>query len=121
MQFEWYNPNLTTLAVSISKYGITFNSDCIETMGSPKYILLGFNEENKVIGAKPCENKIENSIEFLSKKRNGYIRIYNINFIRFIGNKINSDFVKIGIQKKYLSEWDKEQQTLYIFLEKPIE
>lgn len=125
MTFEWYKPKAGILMVSIANYGITFYNDVIEAMSSPDYITLGFDEANKVIGVKAF-NKVtdfnsDKKIKFAEKKRNSYVRICDRNFIRFIASK-TEDRIDIGTKpKKYLSEWDNEQEILYIYLEKRLE
>ena len=119
MNFEWYNPKKITLKVSISGHGITFYNDVAETMGSPEHIILGFNETNKVIAVKCCDKPEEDSLGFISKKRNNsYVRISDKNFIRFIQSRLSEDFDTSRKTKVFLSEWDEQAKTLYIFLQK---
>lgn len=120
MDFEWYYPNSKLLQVSIFDSGITFYNETVEVMGSPKYIILGYNEDNKIIGVRACENAEDNCIDFSIKKKNSYIRINDKKFIRFIESHLGETASFKGRQKKYPAKWDAENSTLYIFLEQPL-
>jgi hypothetical protein len=120
VDFEWYFPNSELLKVSISDTSITFYNETVEAMGSPKYILLGFNEDNKVIGVKACDTEEENSLAFSLKQKNSYIRINDIKFIRFIKSRLGEGYIEKSKQQKYSAKWDKDKGILYIFLDKPL-
>jgi len=120
VDFEWYYPNSELLKVSISDTSITFYNETVEAMGTPKYILLGFNEDNKVIGVKACETQVDNSLAFSLKQKNSYIRINDIKFIRFIKSRLGEGHIEKSKQQRYSAKWDKEKEILYIFLEKPL-
>lgn len=120
MDFEWYYPSSELLKVSISDTSITFYNETVEAMGSPKYILLGFNEDNKVIGVKACDTEEENSLAFSLKQKNSYIRINDKKFIRFINSRLEDGFNEKLKQEKYAAKWDKEKGFLYIFLDRPL-
>jgi hypothetical protein len=114
MNFEWYNPKTGAPVVSLANYGLTFSSGAVEVMGEPKFILLGFDDEGKILGVKPCE-------EFISKKRHGYVRISSRDFIRFLESRMPDGFKIEDKAAKYFTKWDKEARILKIFLEQPME
>lgn len=116
MNIEWYDPKKSPLKVSISSNCITFYNDTIEAMGLPEYIQIGFDEINKIIAVKCCSQKEENSIAFISKKRNSYVRIFNKNLIRFIKSGLSKNFGRDNRPQIYLSEWNDKQKILYIML-----
>lgn len=118
MTFEWYDPNKDVLRVSITQNGITFYKEVIEAMGSPEYILLGFNEDKKMIGVKICDKDHDNKIEFEAKRNNSYIRICDKKFIRFISSRANLNLDKKSRSRIYTALWDHELKILYIDLEK---
>jgi hypothetical protein len=118
MTFEWYNPKKDILRVSITNNAITFYKEVIDAMGSPEYILLGFNVDKKIIAVKVCGNDNENKIEFKSKRNNSYIRIFDKKFIRFIETKISENQIKKRNTKTYLASWNDDDQMLYIDLDK---
>ncbi|NCB03826.1 MAG: hypothetical protein EOM67_16970, partial [Spirochaetia bacterium] len=50
----WANDSLgIPMFVSISSLGIALNQVSIEALGSPKKIIMGFDEEKKILGSIP--------------------------------------------------------------------
>jgi len=120
MKYEWYSPTTGAPVVSVAEYGITFNNGAIEMMGKPEYVILGYDEENKFIGVKPCDETEENRIEFHKKMKNKYIRLANKDFIRFLKSIISEDIKIESKAKRYVAKWDKEEKMLYIDLNNQI-
>jgi len=120
MKYEWYSPTTGAPVVSVAEYGITFNNGAIEMMGKPEYVILGYDEENKFIGVKPCNETEENRIEFHKKMKNKYIRLANKDFIRFLKSIISEDIKIESKAKRYVAKWDKEEKILYIDLNSQI-
>jgi hypothetical protein len=120
MKYEWYSPTTGAPIVSLAEYGITFNIGAIEIMGKPKYVMLGYDEEENLIGVKPCDENKENKIEFYKKLRNNYIRIANKDFIRFLKSRISEDIKIEAKAKRYVAKWDKTEKILYIDLNSQI-
>lgn len=114
---EWFSPNLGTPIVSLAEYGIVFNKASIVAIGSPHSIKLGFDRENKyivVVGVTESEATDE-SIIFGSKERNGYIRINNKDFVRFVLRYCPE--IKLEKAKRFLSR--KEGEFLIVDLNSP--
>jgi hypothetical protein len=120
MKYEWYSPTTGAPIVSLADYGITFNIGAIEIMCKPEYVMLGYDEEENLIGVKPCDKNIENRIEFYKKLRNNYIRIANKDFIRFLKSRISKDIKIEAKAKRYVAKWDKTEKILYIDLNSQI-
>jgi len=120
MKYEWYSPTTGAPIVSIAEYGITFNIGAIEIMGKPKYVMLGYDEEEHLIGVKPCDENKENRMEFYKKFRNKYIRLANKDFIRFLKSRIREDIKIEAKAKRYVAKWDKEEKILYVDLNNQI-
>lgn len=120
MKYEWYSPTTGAPIVSLAEYGITFNIGAIEIMGKPEYVMLGYDEDENLIGVKPCDKNIENRIEFYKKLRNNYIRIANKDFIRFLKSRISEDIKIEAKAKRYVAKWDKTEKILYIDLNSQI-
>lgn len=120
MDFEWYYPDSEILKVSISETAITFYNETVEAMGSPQYIQLGYNEKNKVIGVKACSTKEENCVPFSLKKKNSYVRINDIKFIRFIKSRIGEKYSTKNSQRRFPAKWDSREGILYIYMENPL-
>lgn len=114
---EWYSPNLGTPIVSLAEYGVVFNKAAIVSLGSPHSIKLGFDKENKyiiVVGVTE-EESTEDTIVFNSKEKNGFIRINNKDFIRFVLRYCPE--IKLDKAKRFLSI--KEGDFLVVDLKSP--
>ena len=120
MKYKWYSPTTGAPIISLAEYGITFNIGAIEIMGKPDYIMLGYDEEENLIGVKPCDETEENRIEFHKKMKNKYIRLANRDFIRFLKSIISKDIKIESKAKRYVAKWDKEEKILYIDLNSQI-
>ena len=48
--FIWLPPSAGAPIVSIASYGISFNSAVIEMLGRPTHVMIGFDEQNQLIG-----------------------------------------------------------------------
>jgi len=120
MKYKWYSPTTGAPIVSLAEYGITFNIGAIEIMGKPDYVMLGYDEEENLIGVKPCNENEKNRIEFYKKIRNKYIRLANKDFIRFLKSNINKDIKIEAKAKRYVAKWDKVEKILYINLNNQI-
>jgi hypothetical protein len=116
--FLWSTPNSGAPIVSIAIYGITFNTGAIEILNKPAKIMMGFDEDKKIIGFKPTTTDNVQAFPFMEKERKGYIRIGNKEFIKYISSKTGNDFKK---SIKYLPNWDKNEQILIIDLNCPLD
>jgi hypothetical protein len=122
MAIQWYNAQTGSAPiVSIANYGITFSSGAVEILSAPKYVMFGFEEDTKSIVISPCLEATESSLEFINKKRNGYVRISNKDFMRFIESKMENNFKITKNAIKYLAKWKKDEKLLYIYLDNPID
>ena len=121
MNYIWYNPTIGSPFVSIATYGITFSSGAIEEMGSPQYVKLGLDADKKVLAIKPCDANDSKKIEFINKKRNGYVRISNKDFIRFLQSKMPNDITIDNKAQKFFTKWDKHENVLLVYLERPLD
>lgn len=116
MTFEWYEPKAERLKVSISSSSITFYNQTVQAMNFPDYVLLGFNEEEKIIAVKTCRDADEKRIAFASKNYNSYIRINSRSFISYIELKVGKSLGQKGSHVKYFADWDENEETLYIYI-----
>jgi hypothetical protein len=121
MKFQWYDPEAGAPIVSIAEYGLTFSGGALHALGKPEFIILGFDEQNRVIGVKPCDKNEPKKIPFISKQRGNYVRISNKDFIRFVRSKMPDDFKVDTKSTRYLSKWDQEDGILKVFLDQPLE
>lgn len=119
--FEWYSPRIGAPIVSIATYGLTFSSGAVEALGNAQFVMLGFDEEKGVIGVKACDEDNAKAIEFYGRIRNGYVRISNKDFIRFLESKMPEDFKVDSKAIKYFTRWDKENEILTVDLNQPMD
>ena len=47
--FEYFNPNMGPISVSIAGYGLTFSRAAVEIMKRPTYVRLGFDKEHLIV------------------------------------------------------------------------
>lgn len=113
--FLWTAPSAGAPLVSIASYGITFNSLVIDMLKRPAKVLLGFDEKNMVIGVRPIQEEDEDprAYRFAEKERLGMVRIGNKDFLKYVASKSGIDFKKM---KKYIANWDGENEILIIDL-----
>lgn len=122
MTIQWYNAKTGSAPiVSLATYGVTFSSGALDMLDNPQFIMMGFDKDKNSIVVQPCSQENDNTIEFIAKKRNGYVRISNKDFIRFI-ESVTDDTVKITKNAaKYLAKWDNNENLLLVSLDKPLD
>lgn len=122
MTIQWYDArNGSAPVVSIAEYGITFFNGTLTIMKNPDFIKLGFDKDKSSIVAAPCNEDDDNAIEFISRKRNGYVRIGNKDFIRFIKSMMNDEMIITKNATKYLAKWNDDENLLEISLNNPLD
>lgn len=120
--FEYFNPNLGSITVSIAEYGLTFSRAAVEVLGKPEFVLLAFDKNKKVIGIIPVSNETQNKIEFISKQKNGYVRINTKDFIRFLMRYFPDNPNMFSSKSiRYLTYFDDEANALIVDLTKPLD
>ena len=97
-------------AVTINNLGISFNSTAISLLGSPEFVMLGYDSDQRVIGIRSYDGGDSKAYRFASRVRNGWIRIGCKAFIRYIGMHTKTTNIRADI--------DRETKTLIIRLEK---
>lgn len=117
--FRWSAPSAGAPIVSIASYGFTFNSSVIEMLGKPTKILIGYDDESRVIGIKPVDGGADaRAYEFIKKERRGYIRISNKDFIKYIEASSGINYAKA---KRYIAIWDNSEEVLILKLDEPMD
>lgn len=120
MELEWFDPQIGTPTVSIADYGLTFSRSAVEILSRPTYIALGFDKQNKRIVVKEVPEDHKGKIPFIEKERNGYVRINNKDFVRFIMRYLPTiSFTSKAI--RYLSYYDQEKELLIVDLQRPLD
>jgi uncharacterized protein YcgL (UPF0745 family) len=112
--FEWYNPIVGSAIVSIAEYGITFPYNTVEIMQQPKFIKLGYDKKNTIVGVKVCNEEDKMKIPFSRDSNKGkYVRINARDFIRIINSDLGYTFTKA---ERFSAMWDNENKLLSISL-----
>lgn len=112
-----YNFNWSAVAggapyITFSSLGIAFNSVSIEKLKTPEKIIVGFDEDNCVLGVKAYENEQGvKPYEFASRVKNGWIRIGCKDFIKYLQSITDLDFT---VSKKYIAKYDIKENILTV-------
>jgi hypothetical protein len=119
--FIWSAPSAGAPIVTIASYGITFNNTVIELMGRPEKVLIGYDDDKKVVGVKPLgKDEVQNprGFPFASRERSGYVRIGNKDFVKYLSKKNDVDYSRAV---RYFGDWDEDEQLLVIDLNSPLD
>jgi len=110
--FNWSAVSGGAPYITISSLGISFNSVSIEKLKNPEKILIGFDEENMMLGIKEYQGE-ENTkpYEFASRVKQGWIRIGCKDFINYLTTLAKFDFSKAT---KFTAEFDKDTNMLLV-------
>lgn len=121
-EFDFFDPSLGSVTVSVAEYGLTFSRAAVEVLGRPNYIMLAYDKNKCVIGVVPVEKSETRKIEFISKVKNGYVRINTKDFIRFLMKYYPDDAQMFGSKAtRYFSYWDENNKALIVDLKRPID
>lgn len=121
-EFEYFNPALGAITVSIAEYGLTFSKAAVEVLGRPQYIMLAYDKNKQIVGIIPVDEGETKKIEFISKMKNGYVRINTKDFVRFLMKHFPDSpqmFSKKAI--RYFSYWEDESSVLIVDLKRPLD
>ena len=111
-KFNWSVVSGGAPYITLSTLGIAFNSVSIERLGNPEKILIGFDEEQFVIGFKVYENEMDaKPFEFSGRVRNGWIRIGCRDFIKYLQSLTGIDF---SVAKRYIAARDAKSGILLV-------
>lgn len=110
--FNWSAVSGGAPYITLSSIGLAFNSVSIEKLDSPDKIIVGFDEENCVIGIKAYTNE-ENikTYDFINRKKNGWIRIGCRDFMKYLKSLTNMSF---SPAVKYIAQYDEEEKILMV-------
>lgn len=94
--FDWGIIERKPPQATLSELGIAITKESIDYLDKPDYILIGYDDNNKIIAIKPCENKEDFAIKASGKLSQNWARFGCKNFIKMIF----SDF-KLDINHAY--------------------
>ena len=110
--FDWSIVSCGAPYITISSLGIAFNSVSIDKLNLPDQILIGFDEENCVIGIKAYEGeKGLKPYEFANRVKNSWIRIGCKEFIKHLQSVSGINF---NPSKRYMAAFDPELKILIV-------
>lgn len=118
--FDWNYVSAGAPYVTVSELGLAFNSPAISLLGNPEDVVVGFDENQMVIGVKDAKNMNDaKSYKFVSRVRAGWVRIGCKDFVKYL-SVISG--IKFSPAKKFVARYDKDEQILYIIVdEKEVE
>lgn len=110
--FDWNYVSAGAPYVTISELGLAFNTPAVSLLKNPEDVVVGFDETNLTIGVKDASN-MENvkTYKFFSRINSGWVRIGCKDFVKYL-SVISG--MKFAPAKKYVAQFDKENQILYI-------
>jgi hypothetical protein len=92
----------------------------VKILDRPEYVALGFDKENKRVVVKEVGEDFKNKIPFIDKERNGYVRINNRDFVRFV-MKYLPEVNFTSKATRFLTYYDDEEDILVIEMTRPLD
>ena len=121
-EFEYFDPGLGSVTVSIAEYGLTFSKAAVEVLGRPKYVMLAYDKGRQVVGVIPVDENESKKLEFISRLKNGYVRINTKDFVRFLMKYFPDNPQMFGGKAtRYFSYRDDENGALIVDLKRPLD
>jgi hypothetical protein len=112
--FNWNAVSGGAPYVTISSTALAFNSVSIEKLGYPDKVVVGFDEEQCVIGIKPYSGEPHiKSYEFAGRIKNGWVRIGCKDFIKYLESLTDMSF---SPSKKYVTRFNDMESILLVFV-----
>lgn len=102
--------------VSFTASSLAFNSRCIELLGSPPYVGIGFSHDNNSFAVKPLLENCDNyhCYNFLkSEKKLNNISIKSYSLLQKLKKTIPLGFYR---KIKLKAEWDSDEKMLIVDL-----
>ncbi len=99
LNMKWANDNFgVPMYISVSKFGIALNQASIRALNSPAEVLIGYDENQKVLGILPVDTKIPEGAKpyplcsTSERHKKPWIRIGCKGFVRYLEEKLETDF-----------------------------
>ena len=110
--FDWNYVSAGAPYITISELALGFNTPSISLLGNPEKVVVGFDEKTLTIGVKKYDgNENVKSYKFYSRIKNGWVRIWCMEFIKYLSKLTNLQF---SPSIRYVAKYDSEEQILYI-------
>lgn len=112
--FDWNYVAAGAPYITISEFGLSFNTPAISMLGEPENVIVGFDKENMAIGIKDAGDIADaRSYKFSGRVRNGWVRIGCKDFVKHLSVLSGISF---SPAKKFVARYDEGEQVLYITL-----
>jgi len=110
--------------VSMAEYGLTFNRAAVEALGKPSGVRLGFDKVHKKIVVKPVDEVSEgeektSALPFAERERDGYVRISNKDFIRFVVRYCPELNLRKSV--RFTAIWDEAEGLMEVDINRPVD
>lgn len=120
----WFDPEIGTPMVSMAEYGLTFNRAAVEALGKPWKVRLGFDNLHKKIVIKPVgrasdEEEKASGLPFAERERDGYVRISNKDFIRFVVRYCPESNLRKSV--RFAAIWDEDEGLMEVDINRPVD
>lgn len=112
--FDWDIVSEGAPYVTISKLGIAFNMASIKKLGTPEYVMIGFDDKQMVIGVKATPEMNENDknvYQFRERIKSNWVRIGCKDFVKYLEKLSGISFAKAV---RYVADFDSENLLLII-------
>jgi len=112
--FNWNAVSGGAPYVTISSIAIAFNSVAIEKMGNPEQVIVGFDEQQCVIGVREYSGEPNvKPYDFARRVKNGWVRLGCKDFVKYLESLTNLSF---SPSKKFVAKYDDADKILLIFI-----
>lgn len=117
--FNWNAVSGGAPYVTLSTLSIALNSVSISKLGNPEKVVVGFDEDQYVIGVKAYSGE-ENikAYDFASKVKNGWVRIGCRDFIKYLSTITGMGFYPA---KRYVARFDAKENVLFVLVQETAE
>ncbi|SFA88515.1 hypothetical protein SAMN05216249_104102 [Acetitomaculum ruminis DSM 5522] len=114
--FDWNYVSSGAPYVTISELSLGCNTPAISMLGNPEEVVVGFDEQQLTIGIKDAKGmEGAKPYKFYSRIKNGWVRIGCKDFIKYLSTITGISF---SPAKRYVAQFDLEEQILFIKIEK---
>jgi hypothetical protein len=110
--FNWSAVSGGAPYVTVSSISIAFNSVSIEKLGAPEKVVVGFDEENCIIGIREYRGEPGmKPFTFAERVKHGWVRIGCRDFIKYLQALSGIEFFPA---KKYVATYDIQEGVLIV-------
>ncbi len=110
--FDWDYVSAGAPYITVSTFGLAFNTPSINLLGNPENIVVGFDKDSMAIGIREASPSESNrAYGFKNRVKNGWVRIGCKDFVKHLTTISGISF---SPAKKYVAKFDEDEGILYI-------